>query len=337
MGRALELGLVARTLRIATGVGRYWTARSGETEGRRWLDQALAAGPVENRERAAGYFWAGLLAFVQGDLVAAAESFAAATRAAQAAGEAFLEALSCGYLGFVAHEGGNDAAALAPHEQSRALLAQLTDSWERSEVLVSLSGIGDATLMEEIVALKREAGDMIVISDCLNNVGWEALARGDFDRASANLEEAVARARELDDTYRITLATGNLGLVAVLQERYTEAVEQLREPLLLCVRRGDRRCGSEAVLGLAAAFAGLGEDELSVKLDAIRLALMADGGLVYEAWMLERLDPSLELARTRLGPERVTALEAEVGPATLEMALELLDGSQKRSVASANQ
>ena len=143
MGRALELGLVARTLRIATGVGRYWTARSGETEGRRWLDQALTAGPVENRARAAGCFWAGFLAFVQGDLVAAAESFAAAARAAQAAGEVFLEAMSSGYLGFVAHEGGNDAAAQAPHEQSRALLAQLTDPWERSEVLVSLSGWGE--------------------------------------------------------------------------------------------------------------------------------------------------------------------------------------------------
>ena len=71
------------------------------------------------------------------------------------------------------------------------------------------------------------------------------------------------------------------------------------------------------MLGLAAAFAGLGKDELSVKLDAIRRALMADAGIAYEAWMLERLDPSLELARTRLGPERVTALEAEVDPRLL--------------------
>jgi predicted ATPase/class 3 adenylate cyclase len=323
MGRALELGRSARTLRIATGVGRYWVVRSGETEGRRWLDQALAAGTVESRDRAAGCFWFGFLAFVQGDYVASDEAFAESAKAAQAAGDVFLEARSCGYLGFVAGESGNPVAAQAPHERSRELLVQLADPWERSEVLGALSG-RDHTLTDEVLSLKREIGDMISISDCVNNVGWDALIRGDFDRATANLEEAVALARKLDDTYRITLATSNLGLAAVLQERYAKAVEQLREPLLLCVRRGDRRCGSEAVLGLAAAVAGLGKDELSVKLDAIRRALMADAGIVYEPRLLERLEPYLTLAVTRLGPERAAALEAEITTPTLELALDLL-------------
>jgi tetratricopeptide (TPR) repeat protein len=182
--------------------------------------------------------------------------------------------------------------------------------------------------VEEVLALKRETGDVIAISDGLNNVGWYALLRGNFDRATASLEEAVAIARELDDTFRISLATCNLGLAAVLKGRYAEAVEQLRETLLLSIRRGDRRCGSEAILGLAAAVAGLGEDELSAELDAIQRVLMADAGIVYDAAMLEQLEPHLSLARTRLGPERVTALEAEVGPPTLELALELLDARQ---------
>jgi predicted ATPase/class 3 adenylate cyclase len=327
MGRALERRLGARALRIATGLARYWPARSGGTEGRRWLEQALAVGPVDDGARAAGCFYAGCLALFQGDMALADESLAEAARAAHAAGDVFVEAGACAYLGWAASERGLSAAAKAPRERSGALLAQLTDTWERSEVLLALSGgqLADETLTEEVLGLKREVGDVIAISDSLNNVGWDALLTGDFERAVANLEEALAIARELGDTFRITLALCNLGLAAVLQERFAKAVEQLRETVILCIRRGDRRCGSEAVLGLAAAVAGLDEDELSVTLDTIRRALMAEAGIVYEPGMLTQLEPFISLARTRLGPERVAALEAEVGEATLEGALELLE------------
>jgi predicted ATPase/class 3 adenylate cyclase len=329
MGHALERGLGGRTLRIATGVGRYWGARSGATEGRRWLDQALAAGPVEDSARAAGCLCAGSLAFFQGDYVAADGSFGEAARTAEATGEIFLEAASSAYLVWVALERGNPANAQSPREKSRALLAQLTDPWEQSEVLLPLSCDPlqhDAT-KEDVLALKRETGDVIATSDSLNNVGWDAMLRGDFATATTNLEEALAIARELDDTFRMSLATCNLGLSAVSQRRYEEGVERLRESLVLAIRRGDRRNGAEVVLGLAAAVAGLGDGELSVRLDVIQRAVAAGIGMVYDESLLEWLEPFLSLARTQLGPERVTEIEAEAGTPTLELALELLDAS----------
>ena len=51
----------------------------------------------------------------------------------------------------------------------------------------------------------------------------------------------------------------------------------------------------------------------------------ADAGIVYEPMLLERLEPYLSRARTGLGPERVAALEAEIGTPTVDLALELLD------------
>ena len=124
-----------------------------------------------------------------------------------------------------AREGGNPAAAEAPLERSEELLQELTDPWERSEVLLALSsGLSrrswqQGTPAEDVVALKREVGDVIAISDSLNTVGWDALIAGDADRAAAYLEEALEIARELRDTFRMTLAIGNLGHVAVMQER----------------------------------------------------------------------------------------------------------------------
>jgi tetratricopeptide (TPR) repeat protein len=132
-------------------------------------------------------------------------------------------------LGAARERGGPQAEEAL--ERSRALLSQLTDPWERSEVLLPLYGglLEDDGTAEEVLALKRETGDVIAISDSLNNIGWAALLVGDLDRAAAPLEEALAVARDLADTFRMTLAIGNLGLVAVLQGRYTEAVELNRD------------------------------------------------------------------------------------------------------------
>lgn len=333
MSRSLDRGVGARALRIATGVGRYWEARSAATEGRSWLERASAVGPIEDSVRAAGCSWAGRLAFFQGDSVAAEHSLTQGVRSAHAAGEVFLEATSSAYLAWIERERGYPAAGRAPRDRSRALLAQMSDPWERSEVMLGLSvEVGDdpGHRIEgglEVVALKREVGDVIATSDSLNNVGWDALASGDLDRAAAYLEEALEIARELDDTFRMTLAVGNLGHVAVLRERFAEAVELDRECLLLCIRRGDLRSGIEVLFSLAAAIAGLGQDELSVRVDAVRRALAAEAGLVEEPWLVERLEPVIALARTRLGPERVAAVEAEIGRPTLERARDLLDGA----------
>jgi predicted ATPase/class 3 adenylate cyclase len=338
MGRAIERRLGARALTIAIGVGRYWQARSAATEGRRWLEQSLVAGPIDDGARAAGCFVAGHLAFFQGDMAAADHSFAEAARAAHVAGEIFLEAASCAYLVWVARERGNRAAGKAPLERSKGLLAQLADPWERSEVLLPLScGVLEDrvtfAITEEVVALKRETGDVIATSDSLNNIGWNALVRGDVTRATTYLEEALGIARELDDTFRMTLAVGNLAIADVLRERYAEAVERARETLLLCIRRGDRRGAVEVMLVLAAATAGLGEDELSVKMDALHSELAADAGIVDEPMLVERHEPYLSPARERLGPERAAAIEPEAGAPTLERALELLE-RRNRSTGS---
>jgi predicted ATPase/class 3 adenylate cyclase len=330
MERALERGFGARTIRIATGVGRYWGARSGQTEGRRWLGRALAAGSLDETDRAAACLWVGFLGFFQGDYVGAQESFAEGAHAAREAGDVFLETMSLAYLSWVAIERGDYAAVRAPREKARMLVSQLTDPWERSEALLPLSGgeFDDENLVGDVLALKRECGDMMAVSDSLNNVGWDALVRGDPDGATVNLEEAVAIARDLGDTFRLTLALCNLGLAAVLQKRNAEAVVRLREALVLSIRRADLRCGSEAVLGLAAAAAGLGEDDLSVKLAAIWRAMKVEAGIVYEPEMFVQIEPFLTLARTRLGPERAAVFEAEVGAPTLEHALELLDAAE---------
>jgi predicted ATPase/class 3 adenylate cyclase len=336
MARALERGDAERTTRIASRLGRYWEARSSASEGRNWVDQGLAAGSLDDADLAPARFWAGRLAFFQGELKQAAGLFTEAAEAANAAADAMIEAASLACGGWIARERGEPAPDLA---RSRELFAQLSDPWERSEVLLALSGAGpdwSGTASAEVVALKREAGDIIATSDALNNLGWDALFNEDYDTAIRLLEEAVAIARELADTFRLTLAVSNLGNAAVLQGRYADALPLLRESLLLCVRRGDLRGGVEPIAALAAATAGLGLDELAVRFEAIERRLSTDSGILLAPFLAERFGRPLGLAHDRLGPERVAALEGETHHPSLEEALELVD-AQITSIASPNE
>jgi predicted ATPase/class 3 adenylate cyclase len=342
MARALERGLAPRAARIAVGVARYWEARSSATEGRSWIAQALASGGLADADRAVACHWAARLAFFQGELQTAGQSFTEAAEAARTASDAALEAASLAYIAWVSRERDDRAAGESALERSRALYAQLSDPWTRSEVLLPLSCAefdDESTTADAaagVLTLKREVGDLIAISDALNNLGYDALLFGDYAQALGHLEEAVAIARDLDDTFRLTLAVGNLGLLAVVQERYGEGIRLLRECLLLCIRRGDRRGGSEAVLGLAAATAGLGMDELAVRLDAIQRTMTSEDGLVYPALLAERLARPLRLALDRLGPERTGPLEHEIRDSNLDVALELVE-AQMTSIASPNE
>ena len=57
---------------------------------------------------------------------------------------------------------------------------------------------------------------------------------------------------------------------------------------------------------------------------------------MYPATLPTVSSAALELARERLGPDRVAALEGEIRDARLEVALELLD-AQMTSIASPNE
>jgi predicted ATPase/class 3 adenylate cyclase len=320
-----------QALRMATRLGRYWEGRSAGTEGRGWLDRALALTERQGDARMQGLLWAGRLSFFQGRLEAARSHFAEAATLAERAGDDGLLAAMLAMVGWVATEQGDHEAAAPAIARSLELGAPTDDRWLRSEALFPFGACITYTVEldeglavnREIVELKRELDDTIGVADALNNVGWAEILRGDLDQAVAHLEEALGIARELGDTFRIELTLCNLGLTAVLMERYEEAAAMLDEALEVCIRRSDVRGGCETVLGLAGAHGGLGHDELAVQLDSISRAMMA--GWSYPPSLLEKLGRPIDQARNRLGPGRRTALEAEVRPPTLESASALLD------------
>jgi predicted ATPase/class 3 adenylate cyclase len=329
LARSLDCGDTAAALRTAAALVRYWEARGGATEGRTWLDRALATGAGPAGDRAKGSYVAARLAFHQGDLKRSGALFGDAVELARLAGDDATLALALGWSGWVHAEQGERETALALMRQCRELATGLGDAQARAEALLYVAIVlaltddlqGADALYQQVLAVKREYGEDRGVVEILSNQGYSALLRGRYDDARPLLEDALGIARRLADTARIAAVLGNLGLVAVLEGRYSEAIELLDEDLRLCIAGGDRRGGLEAILGLAAAHAALGNSELAVRLDAIHQGLLEATGYVYPPGLGELLERPIRRAREQLDPASAQALARETGEPTLEAAL----------------
>jgi hypothetical protein len=139
-------------------------------------------------------------------------------------------------------------------------------------------------------------------------------------RGSKGLEIA----RRLRHATQITFTLGNLGLVAVLEERHDDAISLLEEDLRLCNARGDHRVGGEAILGLATAHAALGSFDLAVKLEAIAKALYNDASNQPDP-VVDRLEPHLRVAREHADAAIVAAFTREGQALTMDAAIAELE------------
>jgi predicted ATPase/Tfp pilus assembly protein PilF len=99
---------------------------------------------------------------------------------------------------------------------------------------------GRATaLFEEALALHRHLGERRGIAITLTGLGNVARGQGDYERATALFEEALALHRDLGDRRGIATALGNLGAVARYQGDYRRATTLYEEALARVRELGD--------------------------------------------------------------------------------------------------
>jgi predicted ATPase/DNA-binding CsgD family transcriptional regulator len=179
LGWALERDEAKMALDLSGTLGEFWYVRGHWSEGRRWLEMALAGGKeAPGAVRAKSLARTGLMAWGQGDY----ESSIALT-------EAGLE---------LSRKTGDDAAVagalrtLGLAEMHRGQLERATE------------------LLEEAVELERASGNGAGVARSLSVLGLVAVARQDYERALALYEEGVALARGTQDDFavNVSLTTG---------------------------------------------------------------------------------------------------------------------------------
>ena len=222
---ALEHGEAEVVLRLGGMLWRFWQTHAHLSEGRRWLEAALAlCSPVPPSLRGA-----------MAKALHGAGALAANLRDYQQA-----------------------ASRL---EQSLALARELNDTQSMIEVLGDLGQAarmqGDlrqaGMFFEESLALSTEVGDRSAVEWSLSSLGAVAYVQGDEARATRLLETSLALARELGGKACMGWDLTFLGRVATAQGDYNQAAAQLAEALTLF---GELRY-KDAIAFTLEGFAGL--------------------------------------------------------------------------------
>ena len=230
-------------MRLAGALQWFWFIRGYWSEGRRWLEAALAL-----KRKALS---SGLIRAIHG-----------AARLAR-------------------FQGDYDRAR-ALSEEGLAVSRRLEDREGRVSFLISLGAVelhqGDyaraAVAFEESLVLSRALGDKGLISTALTDLGVVARIEGDFERAEALLAESLALSRDVGGKWQIALSLHSLGMVAFRRSDYDRATGLYAESLVLATQVRDRWVVDDCLDGLAAVACARGHYEHAARMlgaaDALR-------------------------------------------------------------------
>ncbi len=250
-------------LRLAVALHLFWDIRGYWTEGRKWLELALAAASgAPSSLRAKAFHGAGLLAWYQGDNRRTVAQLEASVALHRDLGDKEGIANSLDILGIVAYRQGDYGRAEALLEESLMLNRELG---HKTPFTLYLLGIvarlrGDYEQAEargrESLALNRELGRKGSAALTLDSLGLLAYYRGDYTQAEVLCEEALALFRERADKFGTAGSLNTLALVACGQGDYRQAAALSEESLALSRESGDKGAMARSlnVLGRVAHF-----------------------------------------------------------------------------------
>lgn len=260
IGWSLEQQEAETAAQIGAAIRLFWLLRGYMSEGRSFLERALAGFSARNALRAKALNAAAILASLQDDYKPAralAEEGLALSRELderQQTGNALY------ILGRLARIEGNYAAAVTFLEESLALFRELQ---QNDAIALVLSDLGltvlylgeyerATALCEQSLALARELGDPRSIASWLANLGTVLLARGDHTRAQELCEESLTIRRVLGYKGGCAHALTILGHIALAQGASERAAACYTESLTLRQETGEQEGIAAALEGLAA-------------------------------------------------------------------------------------
>ena len=161
--------------------------------------------------------------------------------------------------GLVLWRKGENSQARVLLNEGLALMRQAGDTLGTAEALNNLGLVawsqGDYTaaraLQEESLSLRRKMGDKAGISASLHCLGLVVWSEGDYVAAREIFEESLSLKHEMDDKWGVANLLNNLGVVALEQGNYAEALALNEECLSQYREMGDK-------YGIALALNNLG-------------------------------------------------------------------------------
>lgn len=311
---ARENGEIETGLRIAGALGWFWTHQGYWSEGRSWIEEALAqvGEPTPTVAEAEAIYVAGALAWMQGDHAAAYPRLQESVELWRELGDERGLSAALITLSFEVLAHGDIERAHALAAESVSFWEEGLDGFERARTLAALGIVTMAegnhaaacSHLEESARFCREIGDDWLLAQPLRSLGVMALRQGEHDRAEALLKESIHTLRGLNDKGLLSISLQFLATTAAVQGRYERGSclfgvdEALRESIGHSVFPYYR---ADYDRGVACARAGL-DEETFVAAWAEGKAMTPEVSVVY----------ALEVSRQ-------THEEREGNPSTVEI------------------
>ena len=198
-----------RALRLGGALGELWIVHGHWSEGRTFLERALAGSEgVMASVRAKALEAAAILAQCQDDSDRAAALCEESLALYRGLGDIAGIALSLYLLGSITRDRSNFAAA--------------------------------CSLIEESLTLYREVGDTRAIASSLSRLAWVAHDQGEYAKARSLGEESLALFKEVDDKGNIASSLFQLACVIFVQGDFATARPLLEEALALFRELADK-------------------------------------------------------------------------------------------------
>ncbi len=218
-------------LRLAAALNPYWIWKGYISEGRGWLNAALAltsektSGKTVLAARAKALSEAALLAHYQNDKAAAIELSAASVAAWRQLEDHNGLANALFNQGWLAHAQGKLELAHEDFDQSLALLTPEGDPWLRAQLYYNLGQMAafageleqGRTFLRESLALFELVGDLKWRADVLNAQSAFYIFEGKFTEAISGLLQGIARSMELGHKKFVAEAIGVIGFAVGLR------------------------------------------------------------------------------------------------------------------------
>jgi predicted ATPase/class 3 adenylate cyclase len=300
----VELGL-----RLAGALWRFWYLRGYYSEGRRWLENALAVDGRSSAARLKALKAVGWLADDQGDIDRAVEAAEEGLRlSAEAETQKGAAAPFLRILGSAAYVRRDYERATQLFEESLALSHEVGDEHGVASSLHQLGNVlsdkGDyqraKAFYEEGLIQFRRLGNTAALARYLVSMGSEFLLQGDHERGARLNEEATELYRRLGSKGGLQYALDNLGWAALMCGDYERAKGLYEESLTLCKEQGDKLVASESLEGLACAAGVEEEVERAARLFGAGEALRQTVGYQHTSRDRALREPYLTAARSRM-------------------------------------
>lgn len=275
---SLERGRTEDVLAIGSGIYPWWGSFGYTHQGRLWLEQALERPSHSPPRRGHALGAVGELAFFEGDLEAAKQA----------------------------------------NEESLAIFRDLDEPFG---IAANLTQLADLALLqgdretarrfaEESAAIRRERLGSLYLGRALMSLANVSVAEADYDQARELLEEAIQLWRvQTPESTQMIVCHESPGEVLRLQEDFGNALEAFATSLRIGQRRGASLRSPDALEGMAAVWATLGERERAARTAGAAQRIREQRGATFpehpDRPLPERVEPAWSEGRAMSAEQAV--------------------------------